>query len=337
MDLIASHRDPFLIIPFPNGLIRKQPTNSVPRRGTITCTVLSCLQRVPKPSFQHTGGSVRIQQQLQFRAFLNKTVSEKLLHRPPLIGIPLQTLPQKVPPLLRHETRNLRHLAGEPDPVNHRRRVAAAVPRWLPGDHLQHRAPQSPHVGSEPLLLPTRHLRRHERRRAGDRRRGLPHPPRATQVSDFHPLLRHQHVLSLHVAMHYSIRVEVVQTLQNLARVGPHHRFFHTTTALRHRPVRRVLHEQVEPVDTVLESDVTTLVCHNLRTLQCGKNHLLPFEEFRPVELRRLDGEHLTGPARLGNVDGGGGAPAEGVAPSPLHGDYVKYFERLVLTFSQIL
>jgi hypothetical protein len=103
----------------------------------------------------------------------DERVRHELLRRGPVPSASPEAPGQEVLGLRGQPRRHLRQGVRVPDPVDGGEDVVHVAPRRASGGHLDHRAPQGPDVGGRALLLPVRHLRRHERRRAADRPRGF--------------------------------------------------------------------------------------------------------------------------------------------------------------------
>jgi hypothetical protein len=72
---------------------------------------------------------------------------EQLGCRPPLLWIPLETMPQKVVNVDRQKGQDDGHVGGAPNSVHDLAQVLHIIPRRPPGRHFEHRAPKRPNVG----------------------------------------------------------------------------------------------------------------------------------------------------------------------------------------------
>ncbi|KAF8676210.1 hypothetical protein HU200_047081 [Digitaria exilis] len=156
----------------------------------------------------------------------HERVLQELRRGPSIRRVSGEAAGQEVLALLGHPGGHLRHGVRVSDPVERGEDVAAVhvAPRRAPRGHLDDRAPERPDVGGRALLLPARHLGRHERRRASDRSpRGADCPPRAAEVGELGAAVGADHdVPGLDVAVHDGGRpVEVGEAAEDVRRVGP--------------------------------------------------------------------------------------------------------------------
>ncbi|GER54902.1 succinate dehydrogenase 3-1 [Striga asiatica] len=213
-------------------------------------------------------------------AGIKKRVLQKLSRRPPLSRIPHQTPSEHVPGRIGKSAGHHRRVVRERDPVKRRRGVLHLRPGTGSGAHLDDRASEGPHVRREALLLAAGDLRRHVRRRAGERPGAGADPPRAPEVGDFEPAaVAEEDVLALDVAVGEPLPVEVAQPQQDMARVGANRGLREGPTAfsdvIGERAAGDVLKEEIEHALAVFARFVGAQALDDVRGAEVGKQSLL--------------------------------------------------------------
>lgn len=200
--------------------------------------------------------------------------------------------------------------------------VLSLRPRRPPRGHLNDGAPEGPDVDRRALLLPARHLWRHEHGRAArEATIRLVAPPRASEVGELGPAAgAEQHVLALDVAVGDAGGVEVGESAEDVAGVGSDGGLRKPAAllldGLGERAASGVLHEEVETGAKPGRGrrDFEAQVGDDKGRVERGKNALLALQGTGAGEVRGLDGEHLAGGHGGSEGNSGGGSSADGEA-----------------------